>query len=73
MKPTSLLGMLLIVLGGLALAYQGFNYTRQEKVLDVGPIHATAERNERVSIPPILGGLALVAGIVLLVYGSKRS
>ncbi|HXM98994.1 MAG TPA: DUF3185 domain-containing protein [Candidatus Dormibacteraeota bacterium] len=73
MKPTSLLGILLIVLGGLALAYQGFNYTRQEKVLDVGPIHATAERNERVSIPPILGGLALVAGIVLLVYGSKRS
>ena len=73
MKSTSLLGMVLIVLGGLALAYQGFNYTRQEKVLDVGPIHATAERQERVSIPPILGGLALVAGIVLLVYGGKRS
>lgn len=61
------------MLGGLALAYQGFNYTRQEKVLDVGPIHATAERQERVSIPPILGGLALVAGIVLVVYGGKRS
>ena len=73
MKPTSLLGILLIVLGGLALAYQGFNYTRQEKVLDVGPIHATAERNERVPIPPILGGLALVAGVVLLVYGSKKT
>ena len=73
MKSTSLLGMVLIVLGGLALAYQGFNYTRQEKVLDVGPIHATAERQERVSIPPILGGLALVAGIVLLVYGGRRS
>ena len=73
MKSTSLLGIVLIVLGGLALAYQGFNYTRQEKVLDVGPIHATAERQERVSIPPILGGLALVAGIVLLVYGGKRS
>lgn len=73
MKPASLLGILLIVLGGLALAYQGFNYTRQEKVLDVGPIHATAERQERVSIPPILGGLALVAGIVLVVYGGKRS
>ena len=73
MKSTSLLGMVLIVLGGLALAYQGFNYTRQEKVLDVGPIHTTAERQERVSIPPILGGLALVAGIVLLVYGGKRS
>jgi uncharacterized membrane protein len=73
MRPTSLLGILLIVLGGLALAYQGFNYTHQERVLDVGPIHATAEKHERVSIPPILGGLALVAGIVLLVYGSKRN
>lgn len=72
MKPTSLVGILLIVLGALALAYQGFTYTRQEKVLDVGPIHATAERHERVSIPPILGGLALVGGIVLLVLGNKK-
>jgi len=62
----------LIVLGGLALAYQGFNYTHQEKVLDLGPIHATAEKQERVSIPPILGGLALVGGIVLLVVGGKK-
>lgn len=73
MKPTSLFGILLIVLGALALAYQGINYTRQEKVLDLGPIHATAEKQERVPIPPILGGLALVGGIVLLVYGSKSN
>jgi len=55
------------------MAYQGFNYTRQEKVFDVGPIHATAERHERVSIPPLLGGLALLGGVVLLVVGAKRS
>lgn len=73
MKPISWIGILLIVLGGLALAYQGFNYTRHEKVLDLGPIHATAETQEHVSIPPVLGGLALVAGIVLLVYGNKKS
>jgi len=73
MKPVTLLGILLVVLGALALAYQGFNYTRQEKVLDVGPIHATAERQERVSIPPLLGGLALVGGVALLVLGAKRS
>jgi hypothetical protein len=72
MKPVTLLGILLVVLGALALAYQGFNYTREEKVLDVGPIHATAERHERVSIPPLLGGLALVGGVVLLVVGAKR-
>ncbi len=73
MKPIILAGILLIVLGGLALAYQGFSYTHQEKILDVGPIHATAEKHDRVSIPPILGGLALVGGIVLLVVGAKKN
>ena len=72
MKPVTWLGILLVILGALALAYQGFNYTRQEKVLDVGPIHATAERHERVAIPPVLGGLALVGGVALLVAGAKR-
>ena len=72
MKPITWLGILLVILGALAIAYQGFNYTRQEKVLDVGPIHATAERHERVSIPPLLGGLALVGGVVLLAVGAKR-
>lgn len=73
MKPITWIGILLIVLGGLALAYQGFTYTRQEKVLDLGPIHATREDNERVTIPPILGGLALAGGIVLLVLGAKKN
>ena len=72
MKLITWLGILLVIFGALALAYQGFNYTRQEKVLDVGPIHATAERHERVSIPPVLGGLALVGGVALLVAGAKR-
>jgi uncharacterized membrane protein len=72
MKPIMWVGILLVVLGALALAYQGFTYTHQEKVLDLGPIHATAEKQERVSIPPILGGLALVGGIVLLVVGAKK-
>ena len=72
MRPISWIGILLIFRGGLALAYQGFTYTHQEKVLDLGPIHATAEKQERVSIPPILGGLALVGGIALLVIGGKK-
>jgi uncharacterized membrane protein len=73
MRPISWIGILLIVLGGLALAYQGFNYTRHEQVMDVGPMHVTREDHERVSIPPILGGLALVGGIALLVMGNKKS
>ena len=73
MKPTILIGILLIVLSGLALAYQGFTYTHREKVFDVGPIHATADKQDHVSIPPILGGLALLGGIVLVVVGSKKS
>ncbi len=73
MRPIIWVGILLIVLGGLALAYQGFTYTHQEKILDLGPIHATREDQERISIPPILGGLALVGGIALLVVGGKKS
>ena len=72
MKPIVLIGILLVILGGLALAYQGINYTRQEKVLDVGPIHATAERHERVPVPPILGGLMLAGGVALLVIGARQ-
>jgi uncharacterized membrane protein len=73
MKPIVWIGILLIVLGGLALAYQGFNYTRHERVMDVGPMHVTREDHERVSIPPILGGLALVGGIALIVVGGKKN
>jgi len=73
MKPIIWVGILLIVLGGLVLAYQGFNYTHRERVMDVGPMHVTREDHDRVSIPPILGGLALIGGIALLVVGGKKS
>jgi hypothetical protein len=72
MKSTTVLGLLLTVLGILALAYQGFSYTRREKVLDIGPIHATADSREHVAVPPIVGGLALAAGAVLLIMGAKQ-
>jgi ABC-type dipeptide/oligopeptide/nickel transport system permease component len=72
MKPIFWLGILLIVLGGLALAYQGFNYTKQEKVLDIGPIHATAEEQKHVTIPPLVGGIALAGGIVLVIAGARK-
>lgn len=72
MKSMSLAGIVLIILGAIALAYQGFNYTHREKVLDVGPIHATRDEHEHIPVPPILGALALVGGIVLLVAGAKQ-
>jgi hypothetical protein len=72
MKPIGVIGIVLLVLGALALAYQGINYTHQEKVLDIGPIHATAEKHERIPLPPVIGGLALIGGIVLLVVGTRQ-
>ena len=71
MKPISWVGIVLIVLGALVFAYQGINYTREKKVLDVGSVHLTTETHERIPIPPIVGGLALVGGVVLLVMGAK--
>jgi hypothetical protein len=65
-------GIVLIVLGALALAYQGIDYTRQKDVVNVGSLHVTAESHEQIPVPPILGGLALVGGIVLLVMGTRK-
>jgi len=72
MKPITLVGILLVVLGVLALAYQGIYYNRTESVMNVGPMHVTAETDERIPLPPILGGLALAGGVVLLVVGAKQ-
>jgi hypothetical protein len=70
MKP---LGIILLVVGVLALAYQGFTYTTQKKVLDVGPIQATKEEHHTVPIPPILGALALIGGVVVLISDRKSA
>ncbi len=73
MKFASIVGVVLVVLGVISLAYGGINYTRREKVIDIGPIEATAERNNRIPLPPVLGGVALVGGIALLAVGSRRA
>lgn len=72
MKPISMAGILLVVLGALALAYQGITYTHREKVIDIGPIHATADEQRTIPVPPILGAIALIGGIALLVIGSRQ-
>lgn len=68
-----IVAIVLIVLGAISLAYGGITYTSREKVLDVGPIEATAERQKTVPLPPVLGGVAVIAGIALLFVGGKKS
>jgi uncharacterized membrane protein HdeD (DUF308 family) len=65
------LGVVLIIAGVLALVYQGFTYTKREKVIDVGPIEASVDKKERVPLPPIIGAVALVGGIILVLSGRK--
>ncbi|MDB6006858.1 MAG: hypothetical protein JWR15_3845 [Prosthecobacter sp.] len=64
--------ILLIALGIVALAYQGFTYTTTEKAVDLGPIQVTAEKKHTVPLPPVLGAISLVGGIVLLMSSKKR-
>jgi uncharacterized membrane protein len=73
MKPATILGIALIILGVVAFAYQGITYTTHEKVLDVGSLHVTSEKQETIPLTPIVGGLALIGGIVLLIGGSRRA
>ena len=68
----NIIGVILIVVGLIGLIWGGISYTREEKVLDLGPIEATAERRETIPVTPLAGGLALAGGIVLLVAGRKR-
>lgn len=68
-----LLGIVLIVVGILALAYQGITYTTHKKVLDIGPIEATKEELNTIPIPPIVGALALIGGVVILASGRRVS
>ena len=72
MKTNMLAGIILIVIGIIAFAYQGITYTTREKVVDIGPIQVTADKTKTLPLPPIVGGIALVGGIVLLVMGNKK-
>ncbi len=72
MKTNTLLGIILIVLGIIAFAYQGIEFTTREKVVDLGPVHMSAERTRTLPLPPIVGAIALIGGIILLVTGSKK-
>lgn len=73
MKPISIVGIALIVLGLVALVYQGITYTSRETVIDIGPLHATADRQKTLPLPPVLGFVALAGGVALLVSGARKA
>ena len=73
MKPLSIVGLLLILVGVFALVSQRINYTSRETVVDVGPIHATADRQKTLALPPVVGALALAGGIALVVVGMRKA
>ena len=72
MKPITIVGALLLVLGLVALVYQGVTYTSRETVLDIGPVHATADREKTLPLPPLVGIIAVAGGVVLLVAGARK-
>ena len=67
-----IIAIVLIAIGVVSLAYQGITYTTREKIIDLGPIKATADKEKTSPLPPIPGGLALAGGVVLLVVGARR-
>jgi len=68
-----LVGIILIVIGVLALVYQGIQYTSNEKLIDIGPLKVTATDKKTIPLPPIVGGIAIVAGIALIVLDRKKT
>ena len=71
MRSGTLIGLALVILGILALVYQGIGYTKHKDIVNIGPIHATADEHKTIPLPPILGAIALIGGIVLIARDRK--
>lgn len=72
MRAVTVVGVLLVVIGIVALAYQGITYTTSEKVVDVGPLRLEAKRERTIPLPPVVGVAALLGGVILLVVSARR-
>ena len=72
MTASRWVGLLLIVLGVLGLVYGGITYTRDRKAVDIGPLEVNVEEKESIPIPPLVGGLAIAAGVIVLILGGRR-
>jgi len=72
MNSTKLIGVILIGVGVLVLAYQGIRYTTREKSFDLGTIHVTAEKTHTLPLPPVTGLFAMASGIFLVLFDSRK-
>jgi hypothetical protein len=72
MKPALIIGIVLILLGIVGLSYNRITYTSKEKIAEIGPFTATAEKEKSIPLSPVLGGLALAAGVGLVAVGYKK-
>jgi hypothetical protein len=72
MRAITIVGIALIVIGVIALVYQGITYTTREKVLEVGPVEVRKETQRTIPLPPLIGVVALAGGIVLVLVGARR-
>ena len=73
MTTSKIMALILIAVGIIALVYQGISYQSQDRVVDLGPLHVTAERTHTLPLPPIAGGMALLGGIALLIFDRKKT
>ena len=71
MRGSTVLAIVLIVIGVIALAYQGITYTTQKKIIDLGPIQATKEEHHTIPLPPVIGIVALIGGVAVLALGKR--
>ena len=72
MRLISILGIILVIFGVFVLASEGITYTKTEKIIDIGPIQATAQHRKTIPISPLAGGAAVAAGIALVIVGARR-
>jgi uncharacterized membrane protein HdeD (DUF308 family) len=72
MKPVAIAGVVLIALGLVALVFQGVSYTSRETIIDIGPLHATADRQKTLPLSPVLGIVAVAGGVALLVAAQRK-
>lgn len=72
MKTTAVIGILLIILGVVSLAYQGITYTKDKETVDLGPVEFDVKEKDTIPLPPVIGGVALVGGILMVVVSKRR-
>ena len=73
MKATlNLLGILLIIFGIITLGYQGFTYTKKEKIAEIGDVQISANQEKTIYFPPIVGGISLVVGVIIVLMGKRN-